>query len=103
MRSLPLIDGCSLDGAGRDGQRARLTMLRTSVVGIERVPDELRVRFGAGVDERVVKEVVAVERGCCSFLDLDYDESVRVLRIGSPDRSDALERFGELFAIQGAT
>ena len=97
MKPLPLIDGCSLDAAGSDGQRARLLTLRPSVLGVEREPGELHVRFAAGVDGEMVRELVAVERGCCSFLDLAYDEPKGVLRIGSADREDALERIEELF------
>ena len=37
--------------------------------------------FAAGVDRGVVEEVVATEQVCCSFLEIGYDGSARVLRV----------------------
>ena len=103
MKTLPLLDGCTLDQRGRDGQRRRLDVLRPSVRHVDREPGELRVSFDPDVDEGAVHELLAVERGCCSFLALDYDASEHLLRISSADRGDAVDRFAHLFTTGGET
>jgi hypothetical protein len=50
-----------------------------------RSEEELRVFFGPGVDAALVDEVVETERGCCSFLRVEYDADERLLRIGADD------------------
>ena len=87
MKSLPLIvpDGCTLSVDELVDQQGRAARLLPSVATVARSEDELRVSFGAGVDRVLVEELVATEQGCCSFLEIDYDDSARQLRIGAHD------------------
>ena len=87
MKILPLIvpDGCTLSFAGLAQQQGRAARLLPSVATLTRSEDELRVSFGPEVDRALVDELVATERGCCSFLEIDYDGSTRLLRIGAND------------------
>ena len=87
MKSLPLIvpDGCTLSPNGLADQAGRAARLLPSVSSLARSEDELRVTFAEGVDRALVDEVVATERGCCSFLEIEYDGDERVLRIGAHD------------------
>ena len=48
---------------------------------------------------RLVEELVATEQGCCSFLEVDYDDSARLLRIGASDAQgrEIVGRMAEFF------
>ena len=87
MKDLPLIvaDGCTLSPDGLADQAGRAARLLPSVVKVRRSEDELRVSFGPGVDRALVDEVVATEQQCCSFLEIEYDDAERLLRIGAHD------------------
>jgi hypothetical protein len=87
VRPLPLVvaDGCTLSPEGLAAQRARAARLAPSVQDVSGSPDDLRVAFARDVDDRVLAELIATERACCSFLDLGYDERERVLRVASRD------------------
>jgi hypothetical protein len=80
------VKACTLSSEGRAAQAGRFEGVRADVLGVERAPTALTVRFGSGVDERLLGELIATERECCSFLDISYGE--RVLRIGSDDPRD---------------
>ena len=96
MKALHLApDGCALTPTGLDAQRARAAALARSVKNIEHGPGELRVTFSSGVDERVVAQLVATERDCCSFLDVDYADGV--LRVASDERADVVDLFAGFF------
>jgi hypothetical protein len=87
MKSLPLIvpDGCTLSLDGLAQQQGRAARLLPAVATLTRSEDELRVSFGPDVDRALVDELVATEQGCCSFLEIDYDDLTRLLRIGAND------------------
>jgi hypothetical protein len=101
MKSLPLIvpDGCTLSVGELADQQGRAARLLPSVAGVMRSEDELRVSFGAGVDRGLVDELVATEQGCCSFLEVDYDDSARLLRVGASDARgrEVVARMAEFF------
>jgi hypothetical protein len=85
VRSLPLLQthGCTLTADGLAEQRERLESLGPSILASEAEPTQLVVRFDEVVDETIVDRLVETERGCCGFLELDYDRDARVLRIVS--------------------
>jgi hypothetical protein len=87
MKSLPLIvpDGCTLSADGLADQAGRAARLLPSVATVKRSEDELRVSFAGDVDRALVDEVVATEQGCCSFLEVEYDGSAQMLRVGAHD------------------
>ena len=101
MKSLPLIvpDGCTFSLDELADQQGRAARLLPSVATLTRSEDELRVSFGLDVDSRLVEEMVATERGCCSFLEIDYDDSERLLRIGANDAQgrEIVWRMAEFF------
>jgi hypothetical protein len=101
MKSLPLIvpDGCTLSMAELVDQQGRAARLLPSVATLTRSEDELRVSFGPDVDRGLVDEMVATEQGCCSFLEVDYDDSERLLRLGAHDAQgrEIVGRIAEFF------
>jgi hypothetical protein len=101
MKSLPLIvpDGCTLSVAELADQQGRAARLHPSVATLTRSEDELRVSFGPDVDRGLVDEMVATEQGCCSFLEVDYDDSARLLRVGANDAQgrEIVGRIAEFF------
>jgi hypothetical protein len=101
MKSLPLIvpDGCTLSVDELADQKGRAVRLLPSVAKVRRSEDELRVAFGPDVDRALVDETVATEQGCCSFLDVEYDDSARLLRIGAHDAQgrEIVGRMAEFF------
>jgi hypothetical protein len=80
------VKACTLVPDGRLLQRERYASVRGDIESVERDPTGLTVRFGPGVDERLLGELIATERECCSFLTIDYGE--RALRIASDDPRD---------------
>ena len=102
MRSLPLLvpDGCTLSPDGLADQGDRAARLRPTVVNLDRSEDELRVSFGPDVDRALVDEVVATEQSCCSFLEIEYDGVVRLLRIAAHD-AQRREIVGQMAAFFG--
>ena len=62
----------------------------------------MSVAFAPGVDDDLVREVVATERECCSFLDLEYVAGDRVLRVGSDDPRgiEVMDRLEEVLAAR---
>jgi hypothetical protein len=101
MKSLPLIvpDGCTLSLDELADQEGRAARLLPTVATVSRSEDELRVSFGDGVDRVLVDELVATEQSCCSFLDVEYDDSARLLRIGAHDAQgrEVVSRMAEFF------
>jgi hypothetical protein len=101
MKSLPLIvpDGCTLSVEQLVDQQGRAARLLPAVATVTRSEDELRVSFGPGVDRALVDELVATEQACCSFLEVDYDDSARLLRVGAHDDQgrEIVGRMAEFF------
>ena len=101
MKSLPLLvpDGCTLSVDGLADQAGRAERLRPSVAAVTRSADELLVSFTPDVDRSLVDEVVATEQDCCSFLEVEYDGSAHVLRVGAYDAQgrEVVRRFAEFF------
>ena len=85
IKSLPLIvpEGCTLSADALAEQFGRASRLAPAVVDVSRSAGRLEIAFGAGVDDALVRELIATEQTCCTFLALDYSD--RVLRIESED------------------
>jgi hypothetical protein len=94
-----VIADCTLSVDGLRAQESRAASLRRAVESVAHGPGSLAVTFGAGVDRAVLDELISVERGCCSFLAIDYDEGARVLRIAADDprHTDVVDAFGAFF------
>ncbi|HEX4307185.1 MAG TPA: hypothetical protein VHZ54_14210 [Solirubrobacterales bacterium] len=89
---LPML-ACRLDLPDLRQQRDRYGALGTQVEEVVRGPGSLTVRFGPGLDEGLLHETLAIERGCCPFFELSYEPGGRLLRIGvaAPEQSAALD------------
>lgn len=83
-RELPVAE-CRLDLAGLREQRDRYRALQAHVERLERDRGRLRVSFSTGVARGRIAEAVAVERECCPFFVLSYDESRRRLTVTVED------------------
>jgi hypothetical protein len=84
---------CRLDLTGLRDQRRRYRELGRHVDAMDRRPATLRVRFGPGLDVRLLDETLAVERECCPFYRLDYDPASRRLSVSveRPEQEPALD------------
>lgn len=85
--------GCTLTNGGLVEQLERYRRLGTSAVRITRRDLGLMVWFDSAVDVALLTETIAVERDCCGFFTVDYDDSERRLSItvDGPARRDALD------------
>ena len=93
-----LASGCTLTTDELAVQGARAAALRDDVRAVDRSGSSLTVTFGPHVDARLLGELIATERGCCSFLAIDYDEQQRALLV----RVDDASRAPMLDALAGA-
>jgi hypothetical protein len=105
VKALPVIADCTLSDDGLEVQRSRASALRPAVERVERRPASLAVTFAAGVDRGVLDELIETERGCCSFLAIDYDEPARALRISIDDlrHTEVLDAFTAFFSEEVAS
>lgn len=99
--------GCSLDAPALAEQAERYVRLGAGACAIERQADRLRISFAPGVDQDLLRRTIDVERGCCSFLTLDYDASARQLTLsaepGRPDAHRVLDAIGAALSAGRAT
>jgi hypothetical protein len=90
-RELPVAPAaCSLDAGGQAEQGARYEALADSIESLDVVPGRVAVRLGAGLDRTLLAETIEVERGCCPFLTIDYDEGARTLTIDADSEHQAV-------------
>jgi hypothetical protein len=95
--------GCTLAEGDLDEQVLRYRRLGAATTSIERRELGLTVRFESNVELALLEQTIAVERGCCSYLTIDYDTSERSLSISvdGPERIDVLDLIGS--ALRGAS
>ena len=76
---------CRLDPGGLRNQGDRYRALGRHVQRMRRAPRRLDVNFSSEVDSALLEETLGIERECCSFLGLTYDEDTRQLSITVED------------------
>jgi hypothetical protein len=81
---LPLIAECRLDVDGLRRQRDRYRALGRHAGSATRGPQQLTVRFDAGVDVGLLVDTIEVERGCCPFFQMTADVERRELIVSVP-------------------
>ncbi len=81
---LPIL-GCNLDQSALTDQLSRYRRLALHVTDAQRAPGELRVTFGDDVPVALLQETLALERGCCSFLQTEYRPGEHRLTIATAD------------------
>ena len=96
------IPTCTLDEAGIRDQRDRYARLASTVAHVEREPDQLLIEFDENCDHRTLGEAIAVERECCPFLQFDFDELQRRLRVTVAEAEQRLALDAIAHALQGA-
>jgi hypothetical protein len=99
VRSLPLIapDGCTLSPEALAEQFSRAGRLAPAVVDVARSATGIRVAFASGVDAALVEELIATERTCCSFLELEYDGRVLEIESSDPRGPEVIDRLATYF------
>ena len=89
--------GCTLTPAGFATQRERIAAIRPAVRQVERAPGEVRIHVDDQVDGRAVADWLATERGCCSFLTIEYGDGMLRIASDDPERDDVLDGFAAVF------
>src|SRR5690349_20619269 len=91
--ALRQIPSCALTEDGMREQRDRYARLSPATRRIERRADALIVEFEEGFDRSALDEALAVERECCPFFRLGYDEEARrlVVTVRDPEQLPALD------------
>jgi hypothetical protein len=84
---------CSLDEAGLRAQLARYRSVGAGADLLERSRRRLVIRVGELVSDLLVEQLVAVERRCCHFFDLGWEQRPRLLSISvsRPQEEPALD------------
>jgi hypothetical protein len=102
LRMVPV--SCSLDAPGLSGQRERYRLVGQGASVIEWDRRRLVIRVRDEVSDVVVQELLAVERGCCPFFELDWNPGQRHLRIAvsASDHEPALEAIGYALGLAGS-
>ena len=78
---------CSLDEAGLDAQLARYRAVGRGAVVLSRGERRAVIRVSGRVPDAAVDELVAVERGCCPFFELDWQPESRRFTVAVPSAS----------------
>ena len=72
---------CRLDVTGLRNQADRYRRLGATATHVELRDGMLSATFGDELDERLLNQTIAIERGCCPFFDFDYQRGDRRLAI----------------------
>jgi hypothetical protein len=89
---------CCLGEAELQAQVERYRETGRSAVTIERGPRRIELRLDRSVDPALVEELLAVERGCCPFFELEWEPDARRLAVSVGDG----EHEGALAAVAAA-
>jgi hypothetical protein len=98
---LPLaIPECRLDAAALGPQIRRYRQLASHVTRLERTVGEVRVEFDASVPDGLLGRTLAVERGCCTFVGIEYEPQSRTLTftVANVAQDPRLDSFAALLA-----
>ncbi len=95
---------CALDEAGLDAQLARYRAVGKGARVLARSPRRAVIGVSARVSERVVEQLLAVERACCPFFELAWEARTRRLTVAVPSaqHEPALEAVLGALGAQGA-
>ena len=72
---------CRLDEGGLRAQLERYRQVSGYVDSVERGPCRVVVRFASDLPRDRLEAALAVERGCCPFIGVDYDPEARLLSL----------------------
>lgn len=77
-----LPSSCSLDRPSLERQLARYRAVGDDATLLERRRDRITITVGPSTPEPTIEQLIATERECCPFYELDYDRHRRSLVIG---------------------
>jgi len=101
MELLPMVPAsCSLD---QDGLSAQLERYRAAGAGAQIVEQDSRrlvIRVSDQASTAAIEQLVAVERGCCPFFELDWEPDARVLGV-AVSRAEHEPALGAIAAALG--
>jgi hypothetical protein len=103
MDPLPMAPSCGLDEAGLRSQLARYRAAGAGARVLSRETRRLVLEVDSGVDAATLEQLVAVERECCPFFEIDWEPARRRLSVGvsESEHEPALEAVA--FALGAAT
>jgi hypothetical protein len=80
---LPVLPpSCSLDREGLERQLERYRAVGAAATIVHRRPDRITMTVGSATPDTTIEQLVAIERECCPFYELDYDPAERKFSIG---------------------
>jgi hypothetical protein len=81
---------CALDDRALEEQFARFGAIGDHVLWSRRLATELTVVLDPSLDDDLLAETLAVERGCCPFFALIWDEATRELTICAREQHESI-------------
>ena len=90
---------CSLDDVGLRSQLMRYRAAAQDASVVSRAARSLVIQVSDHVPEALVEELVAVERECCPFFDLDWQPERRQLAVAVADAEHEPALDGIAFAL----
>lgn len=93
---------CSLNKADLGSQLARYRVVGTRAALLERTRRRLVMRVDDTVSDSAVEGLIAVERRCCPFFGLQWDQHERFLSISvsSSEEETALDAIAEALGLR---
>jgi hypothetical protein len=85
MEDATVIPACSLSAGELGHQLARYRAAGQSAEVIERGRRRRVIRVSSAVPESLILRLIEVERGCCPFFELAWDEESRRLTVEVPN------------------
>jgi hypothetical protein len=86
---LPILQ-CTLDAAGVKEQAHRYAEVARHVTDLQRTDLSVIAAVDAEVDRELMKQLIAVERACCSFFTIEYDGERLSFAVSDPEHAPAL-------------
>ncbi|HWX74996.1 MAG TPA: hypothetical protein VNZ05_06805 [Solirubrobacteraceae bacterium] len=103
MDVVPMFPSCALDEAGLRKQYERYREVGVGARVLERRRRRLTVDLDQQVDPKLVAELLAVERECCPFLELGWEQSERRLTaaVSRTEHEPALDAIAFALGLKG--
>lgn len=93
--------GCTITLTEAPAQLERIELLRPHVIGLERRRGLLKISFDRAADTTAIGEFIELERGCCSFLHINREDTAGATRVtfstDDRDREPALATIARTF------
>ena len=96
----PAAIGCSLTQTEARERRSSAAPVAAAARSAVRRGNRLTIEFGPELDEELLRGLVAAERDCCPFFELDYDSGSRrlVATVADDEHRLALDALADLFS-----